>query len=204
MQSTASHYNSTIRVNPNACNYSAISVLMGSTEDTVYPSQINYSVAVQNNAASSMNLDLTCELPSGAKLLDTSEKPEKIEKKNLTWSFNLGSGKRETISYKVDANDSGFIVSRAIFRAKLEDGKEQFAGETNITVLVPKPKDIFVERVIDDWLPGGLIELPGTIYGYTPCPCVLNSNETRITPLPTVELVYANRGYRPDLSCCFT
>ncbi|MCX6678585.1 MAG: hypothetical protein NTU95_11680 [Methanothrix sp.] len=202
MLSTTSHYNSSIHINPSACNYSAVSVLMRAARYTAYPSRINYSVTVQNNAASSMNLDLTCELPSGAMLLDTPEKPEKIEANNLTWSFYLGLGKRKTISYKVDAKDSGRIVSRAIFSAKSEDGKEQFAGETNITVLVQKPKDIFVERVVDDWLPGGLIELPGTIYGNTPCPCALNPNETRIAPLPIVELVHGNRGYTDELSCC--
>jgi len=200
--STKSQYNSTIRVNPSACNYSAVSVLMRATKDPAYPSRINYSVTIQNNRASRLNLDLTCMLPSGAMLLDTPEKPEKIEANNLTWSFYLESGKRKTISYKVDAKGCGIILSRAIIQAKSEDGKVQFAGGSNITVFVRNSKDIFVERVIDDWLPGGLIELPGTIYGNTPCPCALNPNETRIAPLPKVELVHANRGYDPDLSCC--
>jgi hypothetical protein len=202
MHHTISQYNSTIHVNPSACNFGAVSVLMGAAMNSAYTSQVNYSVTVQNNASSSMNLDLTCMLPSGARLLDAPEKPEKIEENNLTWFFDLGSGKRKTISYKVDAKECGMIMSKAVFRANSEDGKEKFAGEANITVLVPKPKDIFAERVIEDWLPGDLIELPGTIYGNTPCPCALNPNGTGIAPLPAVELVYPNRGYQSDLSCC--
>jgi hypothetical protein len=110
---------------------------MRANKDPSYPSRINYSVTVQNNRTSRLNLDLTCMLPSGAMLLDTPEKPEKIEANNLTWSFYLGSGKRKTISYKVDAKECGLIQSRAIIRAKSEDGKVQFAGKTNITVFDP-------------------------------------------------------------------
>jgi hypothetical protein len=102
---------------------------MRANKDSSYPSRINYSVTVQNNRASRLNLDLM--------LLDTPEKPEKIEANNLTWSFYLGSGKRKTISYKVDAKECGLIQIRAIIRAKSEDGKVQFAGKTNITVFDP-------------------------------------------------------------------
>jgi uncharacterized repeat protein (TIGR01451 family) len=202
MHHTASQHNSSIDVNPGACNFAPVSILMKATNNITNSSWINYSVTIQNNATNPMGIDLACTLPSGAKLLNASEKPEKVEENNLTWSFELGPGMSKNISYEVDPKDSRFTFGKATFRARSEDGKEQFEGEANITLSVPQPKDIFVERVIDDWLPGGLIELPGTTNESVSCPCVLNSNETRITSLPTVKMVYANRGYKDELSCC--
>ncbi len=202
MHHTASQHNSSIDVNPGACNFAPVSILMSATNNITNSSRINYSVTIQNNATNSMGIDLTCMIPSGAMLLKASEKPAKVEANNLTWSFDLASGKSKNISYEVDPKESRFTFSRATFRARSEDGKEQFTGEANITLSVPEPTGIFVERVIDDWLPGGLIEVPETTNESVSCPCVFDPNETRTTSLPTVKMVYANRGYNDELSCC--
>jgi hypothetical protein len=199
---TTSNYNSTVLLDKNICRPGKLSVATTSTLDKKGTGIIRFRSTVENLAEYNVSVNLTSYLPEGASFLNSTPKTKTIGDGNVTWSFKLATGKKRSITYYVQYNESGLIESRAVAHAVSAEGYENLTAETIASVLIPEPKAIYVDRIIDDWLPEDLSEPLLPACGSDDGQCLLvPSEDTNLYPA-LIRMVPPSPGYSSELSCC--
>ena len=202
LSKTTSNYNSTVLLDKNICMPGKLSVATTSTLDKKGTGIIRFRSTVENLADYNVSVNLTSYLPEGASFLNSTPKTKIVGDGNVTWSFKLATGKKRSITYYVQYNESGLIESRAVAHAVSAEGYENLTAETSASVLIPEPKAIYVDRIIDDWLPEDLSDPLLPACGSDDGQCLLVPSENTILYPAPIRIVPPSPGYSSELSCC--
>jgi len=197
-------YNSTIMLDPNRCAPQELLLSISAAQDTDNKRNVTYRFTLENQADYNMSVNLSADVLKDAEMLYTSPKPTILGENNLSWSFKLLSGKKKTLSYKVDVKRDGLISIGARAYADSLDGQRHLTRDSRASVFVAKPNDMTVNRIVDDWLPEDLADPLGvsSTDGSVPCLCLSLPNDTLTVDQPEIELVRDIQGYDAELPCC--
>ena len=197
-------YNSTILLDPNRCAPQELLLSISAVQDTDNKHNVTYRFTLENQADYNMSVNLSADVLNDAKMLSTSPKPNIIGENNLSWSFKLFSGKKKTLSYKVDVKRDGLVSIGARAYANSLDGQRHLTRDSRASVFIAKPNDMTVNRIVDDWLPEDLADPLGVANtdGSVPCLCLSLPNDTLTVDRPEIELVRNIQGYDAELPCC--
>ena len=197
-------YNSTILLDPNRCAPQELLLSISAVQDTDNKHNITYRFTLENQADYNMSVNLSADVLNDAKMLTTSPKPKIIGENNLSWSFKLATGKKKTLSYKVDVKRDGLISIGARAYADSLDGQRHLTRDSQASVFIAKPNELSVNRIVDDWLPEDLADPLGvkSTDGSVPCLCLSLPNDTLTVDQPEIELVRDTQGYEAELPCC--
>jgi hypothetical protein len=197
-------YNSTILLDPNRCAPQELLLSTNVVQDTDNKHNITYRFTLENQADYNMSVNLSADVLNDAKMLSSSPKPKTIGENNLSWSFKLASGKKKTLSYKVNVKRDGLISIGARAYGVSLDGQRHSSRDSRASVFIAKPNDLSVNRIVDDWLPEDLADplRVANTDGSVPCLCLSLPNETLIVDQPEIELIRNIQGYEAGLPCC--
>lgn len=197
-------YNSTILLDPNRCAPQELLLSISAVQDTDNKHNVTYRFTLENQANYNMSVNLSADVPNDAEMLTTSPKPKIIGENNLSWPFKLATGKKKTLSYKVDVKRDGLISIGARAYADSIDGQRHITRDSRASVFIAKPNDLSVNRIVDDWLPEDLADPLGVANtdGSVPCLCLSLPNDTLTVDRPEIELVRNIQGYDAELPCC--
>jgi hypothetical protein len=191
-------------LDPNRCAPQELLLSISAAQDTDNKRNVTYRFTLENQADYNMSVNLSADVLKDAEMLYTSPKPKIIGENNLSWSFKLLSGKKKTLSYKVDVKRDGLISIGARAYADSLDGQRHLTRDSRASVFVAKPNDMTVNRIVDDWLPEDLADPLGvsSTDGSVPCLCLSLPNDTLTVDQPEIELVRDIQGYDAELPCC--